>query len=241
MFDGRPDLTLQAITLAELAVEKDGSCEMAWYVLTNSHVWRVFMAWTDDRDASVASALRAAEELMRLAPNDSRSHFQRGVVESMSGERSSAAVDLRRAHELNPNDATALFFLSFFEASAGNIERAKELATLAVRLSPKDRWVSTAFLARAVCAFIERDMQALHDWADLAIRAQATHPIRRVLMIAFAAEVGDKPLLRKHAARLQSVAPKFVASLFSGDYVPLHQAEHMNMLLASLRKAGLGL
>ena len=107
-------------------------------------------------------------------------------------------------------------------------------------LHPRDRWVGTAHLARAVCAFIERDLQALHDWADLAIQSQATHPIRRVLMIAFAAETGDMPLLRKHLVRLQNAAPQFIASLFSGDYQPLHKPVHMEMLLASLRKAGLG-
>ena len=157
----------------------------------------------------------------------------------MAGESAAGASDLRRALELNPNDATAAFFLSFFEAAEGNIARAKELASRALRMSPKDRWVSTAQLAQALCAFVERDWQALHDWADLAIQAQATHPIRRVLMIAFAAEVGDMALLRKHLGRLQAVSPDFVASLFRGDYRPLHRPEHMTMLLDSLRRAGL--
>jgi adenylate cyclase len=240
MFGGLPDSTLDALELAGAAIASDRECQMAWYVLTNCHIWRVFMAWTPDRAGSLAAARSAADELMRLAPNDSRSVFQRGIVESMAGEFSSSMADLRRAHQLNPNDATALFFLSFTEAAAGNIARAKELADLALRISPRDRWVSTAHLARAVCAFIERDMQALHDWADLAIQSQATHPIRRVLMIVFAAETGDAPLLRKHLERLQKAAPHFIASLFNGDYRPLHQSEHMEMLLASLRKAGLG-
>ncbi len=240
MFGGSPALTLEAIELAQQAIRLDRNCPMAWYVLTNSHAWRVFMAWTDDRAASIAAAQLAAEALMRLAPNDSRSYFQRGVIEGLAGESSRAATDLRRAHELNPNDAVALFFLCYYEASAGNTERAKELATRAIRMSPKDRWVSTAHLARAVCAFIEGDLQSVHDWADLAIQAQATHPIRRVLMIAFAAEVGDAPLLRKHLGRLQSVAPDFIPSLFRGDYRPLQRPEHMKMLLDRLRKAGLG-
>ena len=183
----------------------------------------------------------AADKLLALAPNDSRSYFQRGIAQEMAGESAAAAADLRRALALNPNDATVQFFLSFMEAAEGNTARAKELAAQALRMSPKDRWVSTAHMAQALCAFIDREWQALHDWADLAIQAQATHPIRRVLMIAFAAEVGDQPLLRKHLGRLQAVAPDFIPSLFRGDYRPLHREEHLQMLLASLRKAGLGL
>jgi len=63
---------------------------------------------------------------------------------------------------------------------------------------------------------------------------------RRVLMIAYAAEVGDTPLLRTHLEALHSVAPEFIPSLFRGDYRPFHRLEHMAMLLDSLRKAGLG-
>ena len=238
MFGGVPEGSLQAIELAAQAIAMDRTCAMAWHVLSNTHAWRVFMAWASDRATELAVSRHAADMLLSLAPNDSRSYFQRGISQEMAGDSAPAAADLRHAMALNPNDATVLFFLSFVEAAEGRTAEAKVLATQAVRMSPKDRWVSTAHLARALCAFQERDWQALHDWADLAIQARATHPIRRVLMIAFAAEAGDIPLLRKHFGRLQAVAPDFIASLFRGDYRPLHRPEQMQLLLESLRKAG---
>jgi adenylate cyclase len=239
MFGGVPDGSLHAIELAAQAIALDRNCALAWHVLSNTHAWRVFMAWAPERSAELAISRHAADMLLALAPNDSRSYFQRGIAQEMAGESAEAAADLRQAMALNPNDATVLFFLSFIEAAEGRTAESKVLATQAVRMSPKDRWVSTAHLARALCAFLEQDWQALHDWADLAIQAQATHPIRRVLMIAFAAEVGDVPLLRKHLGRLQAVSPDFIPSLFRGDYRPLHRPEQMQMLLDSLRKAGL--
>lgn len=239
MFGGTPERSLQAIEAAAQSIALDRSCALAWHVLSNTHAWRVFMAWAPDRDTELAVSRHAADMLLALAPNDSRSYFQRGIAQEMAGEAAAGAADLRRALALNPNDATVHFFLSYVEAAEGNSARATELAVQAVRMSPKDRWVGTAYLARALCAFIEREWQALYDWADLAIQAQATHPIRRVLMIAFAAEVGDQPLLRKHLGRLQAAAPDFIGSLFRGDYRPLHRPEHARMLLDSLRKAGL--
>lgn len=239
MFGGGADRSLQAIEHAAQAIALDRSCALAWHVLANTHAWRVFMAWSGDRSTELAVSRHAADTLLALEPNDSRSYFQRGIAQELAGESAAGAADLRRALSLNPNDATVQFYLSFVEAAEGRTARAIELAAQALRMSPKDRWVGTAYLAQAVCAFIEREWQALHDWADLAIQAQSTHPIRRVLMVAFAAEVGDQPLLRKHLARLQAVAPDFIPSLWRGDYRPLHQAQHMQMLLDSLRKAGL--
>jgi hypothetical protein len=122
---------------------------------------------------------------------------------------------------------------------AGDVDRAKALAAQAIRMSPKDRWVGIAHLAYAMSAFIEGDFTRLREWAELAIQSHPTAPIRRVLMIAYAAEVGDTQLLRAHLEKLQSVAPDFIPSLFRGDFRPFHRPEHMTMLLDSLRKAGL--
>jgi adenylate cyclase len=240
VFNGQPALTIEAIRLAEQAIEQDRNCRLAWYVLSRSHSVRVFFAWTQDRAGSIEAARRAAEVLMTLAPNDSRSYFQRGAVELLSENFARGAADQRRAHELNPNDATILFFLSWTEASAGDVDRAKALAEQALRMSPKDRWVGIAHLAYAMAAFVEQDLGGLHDWAELAIQSHPSAPIRRALMIAYAAEVGDASLLHTHLEKVQSVAPDFVASLFRGDYRPFHRPEHMQMLLDSLRKAGLG-
>jgi len=239
VFQGQPALTLEAIRLAEQAIERDRNCRLAWYVLGRSHSWRVFFAWTQDRGGSLGAARRAAEMLMTLAPNDSRSYFLRGVVEVFAGDSARGAANLRRALELNPNDAAILFILSFTEASAGFVDRAKELAAQALRMSPKDRSVGAAHLAYAMSAFIEQDFTRLREWAELAIQSHPGAPIRRVLMIAYAAEVGDAPLLRTHLEKVQSVAPDFIPSLFRGDYRPFHKPEHMKMLLDSLRKAGL--
>jgi adenylate cyclase len=240
LFNGQPALALEAIRLAEQAIEQDRNCRRAWYVLGASHNMRVFFAWTQDRGGSIEAARRAAEMLMTLAPNDSRSYFLRGVVEVLFGDFATGAADQRRAYELNPNDTMILFYLSWTEASAGNVDRAKELAAQAIRMSPKDRLVGIAHLAYAMSTFIEQDFTRLRDWAELEIQSHPSAPIRRVLMIAYAVEVGDAPLLRTHLEKLQSVAPDFIPSLFRGDYRPFHRPEHMTMLLDSLRKAGLG-
>ena len=239
LFNGEPALTLEAIRLAEQAIGKNRNCDHAWYVLSLSHTMRVFFAWTQDRRGSIDAARRAAEMLMTLAPGDSRSYLQRGTIEALFGDFARGAADQRRAHEINPNDTRGLFYLSWTEAADGNIERAKELAAQALRMSPKDRAVGIAYLAYAMAAFIEQDLNGLREFAERAIQSGPNAPIRRVLMIVYAAEVGDAPLLRTHLDKLQSIAPDFIPSVFRGDLRPFHRTEHMKMLLESLRKAGL--
>jgi adenylate cyclase len=238
-FNGDQALALEAIRLAEAALERDAACRFALYVLVWTHSWRVFMGWAEDRVASLGRARRAADTLMTVAPKDSRSYLARGRVAIMSGDTLRGAADLRRAHELNPNEAFTLFYLSMTEASEGNVERAKELAAQALRMSPKDRFVGVAHLAYAMAAFIERDFDALRKWAELAIQSHSSAPIRRVLMIIYAAHAGDEQLKQQHVARLGEIAPDFVPSLFRGDYRPFHRPEHMQMLLDSLQAAGL--
>ncbi len=129
--------------------------------------------------------------------------------------------------------------LAFTEAGAGDVESAKEHAELGIRLSPRDRWIGTAHLALAMSAFIERDYTATRHWAELAIRSHPTAPIRRALMVACAAESGDEALAREHIDYLDSFAPDFIPSLFRRENPIFQQAEHTELLLDGLRKAGL--
>ena len=69
---------------------------------------------------------------------------------------------------------------------------------MALRLSPKDSWVGTAALSLAMAAFVEKESTGFEDWAGKAIQAQPYAPIRRALMVAYAAEAGDEKLLTIH-------------------------------------------
>jgi adenylate cyclase len=239
-FAGLPGPAREAEALAEQAIARDAKCWLAYFVLSSSHVWRVFMGWAENRAESVQVARRAADMMVLLAPTEARSYFARANAVGVAGNHQQALADRRKAAELNPNDASVAFYLSWGEAAAGNTARAKALAAQALRMSPRDIWVGVAQLACAVAAFLERDFEVMRKWAELAIQSQPTAPIRRVLMIAYAAEAGDAELLKLHQDKLESLAPDFVPSVLRGDLLPFHRPEDMQKLLESLRKAGYG-
>ena len=129
MFGGGPPVAALAIEQAERAIEKDRRCALALQILSGTHVMQVFFGWTLDRKASLETARRAADTLMMIAPSDSKSYYMRGFVESLAGNFTAGTADLRKAYEMNPNDMAILRNLSWAEASEGNVERAKDLAT----------------------------------------------------------------------------------------------------------------
>jgi adenylate cyclase len=240
-FKGDSAPAIEAARLAEAAIRQDPKCALAYYVVAASHAWRVFMGWAENRREALVLAQRAADTLMILAPNESQSYFARACVALLSGYRERGMADLRKALELNPNDASVMFYLSWAEAAAGNVARARQLAAQALRMSPRDIWVGVAHLGYAIAAFLERKFDELRGWAELAIQSHPAAPIRRVLMIAYAAEVGDVGLLKHHREKLEMIAPDFIPSLVRGDYEPFHRPEHTKMLLESLGKARTGI
>ena len=124
------------------------------------------------------------------------------------------------------------------EATTGEFESAKKHAKMAIRISPKDPQLGVAYLALAMAAYIEKDAASFEDWASKSIQVLPAAPIRRAMMIAYAADAGNQYLLEKHRTELMRFAPDFIDSVFRGENQLFQKPEHMQMLLNGLRKAG---
>jgi len=239
IYRGEASLMDEAIELAERAVSENANCLSAYLGLCRYCHIRQLYGWADDLAGNREIAEAAAREMMARAPRDYSTYEACGRVGLMSGRIAEGTGYLEQAHERNPNDAEVLTTLAWAEAANGNVEKAKNCAHLALRLSPKDRWIGVAHLALAMSAFVERDFEATRHWAELAIQSHPTAPIRRALMIACGAEAGDEALVRAHADYLNNFAPDFIHSLFRRENPIFQQPDHMQMLLDGLSKAGL--
>ena len=124
-------------------------------------------------------------------PNSYMAYYSRGLARLREGNYSAANLDFEQAHILNPNDSNVLRWWACCEAHSGSFECAKKHANMAILLSPKDRGMHVAFLALAMCAFIQRENKEFELWANKAIQASPNAPIRRAMMIAYAAEMDN--------------------------------------------------
>ncbi|MBT4490080.1 MAG: hypothetical protein HN732_11940 [Rhodospirillaceae bacterium] len=218
------------------ALNLNERCHRAHYLICMS-CWRLLLSQlTDDPEQTRSELRKTAEAYVSLAPNSHRSHFCNGIAKFEAGRNEAAAQDFKHSVELNPNDAMVHGMLAYAEVRLGNLTEAKKTAEIAVRLNPKDRWTGPAYLALAQAAFVEDDHQFRY-WADKAIKAQPDAPIRRALMIAYAAEIGDRALLDEHLQHLTAIAPRFIPRLLSGDLDPIKIPEYREKFLRALRKA----
>ncbi len=233
-----PPMLDRAIATAIEAVELNAKCGIAYQTISYAYSMQSLMRWGDDPSASADIAEDWAKKFFSQIPKSYMAHHCLGFARFRKGQYQDANRDFQQAHELNPNDPVVLRFWAWCEASAGQFESAKKHAHMAIRLSPKDTWVHVAYLALAMSAFIEKDSAGFEDWAGKAIQLAPYAPIRRAMMIAYAAEAGNQSLLETHRAELMRSAPDFINSLFRGENQLFQQSEHMAMLLDGLRKAG---
>jgi adenylate cyclase len=238
MRDGDLTLLEQAIEFGKKAVAINPRCSLAYSSIIDGYWHQALFRWGDDPDGAAEQSRQWSMEFLAKMPNSNWAYFHRGMIRSYGGESSQAIGDMEHALALNPNETRVLQMLAFILVRIGEIARGKEYALLADRLSPKDPHFGGGLLALAMAAFVERDRDAFERWAEKAIRALPTAPIRRALMIAHAAETGDQRLMEIHREVLMGIAPNFISSIFEGSNMPFERTEHAELLLSGLRKAG---
>ena len=154
----------------------------------------------------------------RIDALDHRTLTISGVLRVVRGEQERGLGDLRRALEVNPNSSLSLMWLALCEAMTGLGDEAKVHATLSLRLNPRDTWIGVAHVALAMVSFNARDYAEAARLAELAIQSEPAAPLRRAIMIACCAQLGDQARAAKELAVLNGFAPDFIASLFRGDF-----------------------
>jgi adenylate cyclase len=231
--------TEDGIEMAHRALAQNTKCDFLYKQLCMTYMLQNLAHWGDDPAGAIDRALDVANDAMTAMPQTDTAYYCLGLARFRKGEFEQARRDLLQAHTLNPNDVQTLIILSWCEATIGDAENTREHAFLSMRLSPKDRFIGASYLSLAMVAFVEHDHKTFLQWGHKAIQAQPNAPIRRAMMIAYAADVGDEALMHTHLDVLNQVAPDFIASVLRGENRLFAKDEHMDMLLDGLRKAGL--
>jgi adenylate cyclase len=232
----QPALMKEAKAKAYRAIERNERCFLAYYVICRACSREIRMQWSDDPDETQRELEKAAETYVSLAPRSHRAHFCNGFAKFNAGLTEAGVPDFRHSVELNPNDGMVQAILAYAEVQLGNLKEGKKIAEKAIRLNPKDTWTGTAYLALTQAAFVEGD-ERFRGYADKAIKAQPNATNRRALMIAHAAEVGDQTLLQRHLQHLNSIAPRFIPRLLSGEVDLFKSPQQREKFLSALRKA----
>jgi adenylate cyclase len=235
---GQPLLMVEAIATAEQAIAVDSGLLSAYALLCTSQCMRHLYRWGPEPEKELDRAWSTVERMLGIDALDDRTLSLCGLVRIWRGEQDRGIADLRRAIEVNPNSANTLASLSFAEAMVGLGEEAKMHASLALRLSPRDFWISgNAQLALSLASYSAREYAEAVRLAEMAIQSAPRAPIRRAIMIACCARAGDLQKAAQERVVLDGFAPDFIPSLFRGENLVFTRSEDTEHLLDGLRQA----
>jgi len=237
---GKADRLQQAIDTAYDVLKLDSRNTHALWVLGIAQICQYLYHWGSDPSGARDRALQATGSLIQADPSNADGHGLSGMVRSYRREFDQAIADFTRALSLNPNAAINLIFAAEGESLAGLTEMASEHAKLALRLSPRDLdlWLGCAYLALTQSSFAEADFEEAIKWGHLAIQLHSKAPIRRALMVASCAYMGDFEQAVRHAEELKTFSPDFIPAILRGDMPLYKMPEHNKLLVDGLRKAG---
>ena len=227
----------EGIEFARRAVALDPHCLRAHYALAFGHCRRGVMGhFNAEAQEDLAAADAAAQRLREL---DARNHWAYAILGHVAMRRmrhEESLANLRRAHELNPNDVTTLRWLSWEESNFGMAEDAARHAELSLRLSPSDRTTDIGYWALGLAAWVGGDLPRCLENARRAVTINRDYAGHYILLAACLAEMGRDAEAAEAVAAIRRLAPGLIESRLEGR-THFTETELHERYIAALRRA----
>ena len=228
-----------AIKRAKVALAIDPRSTLALGVLALAQWQHVLYRTAKDLDSAGREGMAASTKAIEIDPSDSRGYIEKALllVYAMEGDRWDEALrDIRRAHQLNPNDVRALRMLGWIEAVAGNLEKGLEYLHQALRISPRDpnKYNTYHQLAQVYC--LARDYANAIEYALFgASEAPNFMGFYQTLAMSYVG-LGDMAKAMVALDKARRIAPEYIQSRLDGDVI-YRQPEHRQRMTTFLRVA----
>jgi adenylate cyclase len=223
----------QALEMFEKAVTLDTRYAVA-------HSYRAFVKVALQGHASAPTevldgAFTEAKHAIELDPLESRCHRILSSISLFRREYDLAEQHLRRAFDLNPNDADAILMKGRLLAFRGRPEEALVWLEAAVRLNPLHPPWYTAHLGIALYS-LRRFAEAAQAFKQMPLPNDSWANAR---LAACYAQLEWTAETQAAVAEVLRMKPEFSTAEFMSKSVLLEQAEDRKLLLDGLIKAGL--
>jgi TolB-like protein len=209
----------QALTLARQALDIDPDSGLAWRTVAWVQWWHAYHATTPSIPATLAEGLDAANRAIALDPTDHHARRLKALLNFMNQNPDAGLLDLRHAHEINPNCAITLGWLGLYEATHGERAKGVPYAEAALRLSPCDPARGSLLAALGFAQFTARDYDAAVQTAEAAL-AEAAGSVTP-LVLGVIARVGAGQIEKAGATfrKLNEIAPKLTEARLAGRWL----------------------
>jgi TolB-like protein len=209
----------RAAALAREALAADPGCGLAHRVLAAVAWWHAYHGTTGDVAATVAAGRAAADAAIALDAQDHHGWRHKGLLAFMAQDQAAGLAALRHAHDLNPNCAVTLAWLSLNEALHGEAARGVALAEAALRRSPRDPARGEMLCALGFAQFATRDYVGAAAAAQAALLGMANAAPPLVLGAIAQVGAGDLDAAAATFATLHATAPALAAARLAGRWL----------------------
>jgi TolB-like protein len=204
---------------------------LAWALMRRS-------TWSGAWRTVVAEVSAETQTALALDDRDPWAHFAKGMLQLRLRHHDEAAHALRRALELNPNFALVHAFLAVSLAHQGASQDAVDSAEHALRLSPRDRPVSTyASLAMAMVHLVSGRYPECATCARNVIEKSPGYAAGHFFLTAALAMAEDLTAAAAARGTLLRFHPEFSLTWMAENHPPA--GEMAKRLRDGLRKAGI--
>lgn len=233
------DGVAEARRLFKLALEADPGFATAYADLAWAHTIDVTLGFSDDPDASLEEAARAAEKSLALDARDPGARVALGRVHLLNHRFDRAMTEMRAALELNPSFARAYYGLGIALLFGGKPEESIPQFEMAIRMNPRapNPWTNLQMMAHAY--LIMEANEKAGEWAEKAVQQPNAPFMPFAIASAVLGHLGRIEEARAMLTEAEKRKPGFSAETIRNTTGRYGQHSGVDRIIEGLQKAGL--
>ena len=208
----------EALRLAREALVLDPRCSAALRTIAFAQWQHIFFNTTPSSAEARDEGLNMATRALAIDNGDHFAHLWKGMLLFQAGQQDAGLADMRRAHELNPNDSLTLICLGFCEATSGNPQRGIEHGNNARRLSPRDPMRYNMLNILGWGYFAAGEYAKAAEFAQRSVGEAPNLPASRLCLVISWIALGEIDRARSEFQVLRNLAPQIVEARLAGRF-----------------------
>ena len=235
LLQGNRESIALARRMAEEAIALDPKYADAYALLGATYHNEVFLGTSRPKE-SIAKAIEWTQKALAMNGSLADARGRLGVLYSWSGRYDEGIAEAERGVELDPNSATANFFLSNVLRYAGRSKEAIPVIRKALRLEPMAPGIFVQNLA--LVYFQAGDCKEAVATCEKGLKRERDNLNSHAIRAAIYGFCGREEEARKEATEVLRINPKFTVESYT-RILPYKYQSNKDLTIQGLRKAGL--